>query len=250
MSLKRFPFGKDITYEVWPVDEDGKPISVAADAPNIIVYSEKPSYDDVIDGTTTNQVGSTVTAWTDTASPVGGKYFTISAISDPSPTADSSNEDYYVGIRYRLKASGQYQALIEPLSLYRAYAHNQTLKVSIADVVGIYPQIQSYVNDTELQTKIEEAASLLKIDLKKQGYSWDKILRTDEFNLAIAYKAIEETAASQFKSVGDEHYGRMELYRKKYRDLLDGLEIPYTATQDGVVTEIVTATNSYVSVRI
>lgn len=250
MSLKRFRFGQDIVYEVWFIDEDGKRFTPSADAPNIIVYKEKPSYDDVIDGTITNQVGSTITSWSDTASPVGGKYFTIPAIDDPSPTADSSEESYYIGVRYTLKASEQYQALIEPLWLMRSYAHNQTLKVQVTAVVEVYPQIQKYLSADQLVSKIEEASDLTMIDLKKRGLKIDKILRTDELNLAVAYRAIEEAMAVQFTSPGDQSFARMELYRRKYKEIMDGLELPYTATQDGVVTETVQAATSTVLVRI
>jgi len=208
-----YVFGKAITYEFYPLDEEGLRIDMSAvtDAPTIYVFTSKPTRTAAIAGTGAAQ---TVSSWSNTSSN-NGKTFTITAISDPDPTSETERYTYWVAINGKLVNSGQSQCWLRALPIRRADAQSGIVSSSQGDLEAVFDNIDSFATSGEQTAAINLAETETKIALEAANYEWARIWEPNDLNQAVTYKALAIILMSKIQEPNDKwhtlsaHYDRI-----------------------------------------
>ena len=115
-----YPFGKDFQY-VFEPQVDNEPVQLpTSDTPAIYIYTQRPSRSNGRTGG--GSPVQTIASWTETDA--YSRTFTVSAISDPDPTNESTIPvyEYWIAINYRLQTGAQQQTEIRRLQMERSRA--------------------------------------------------------------------------------------------------------------------------------
>lgn len=236
-------FGKDfkLTYNYQITKEP------SSDAPTIYIYRDsRPSRSDARAGTNAIQ---TISAWTDSPLVNLQKLITVTAITDPD--ADSNIDDYvyYIAINYKVKTGGADFLDIKPFHIGRVSGQLESLKVSIQDVLKVYPNLSSFLTDEQITNFINTAYEEVRLHFLKQHIDINNLTDLSTFYLALVYKAVSNCSYSQFTSRDDKFYARYEDFELKFKDLMTGLKVGVVNTTGDIVKGAVGHQSYKVSVR-
>lgn len=221
-------FGQDITYNFYPINErDYVSLASVTTDPAIYVYKEgyKPSRTEAAAGTDNGGlVGTVITSWS-TTTDSNGKYFTIPAIDDPDPTADTDRRTFWAAINFYLQNSEQKQTILRALPLERVAAHHKAVGVAVSDLEAVFPTIDSYVSSTNQTSAITTATTRCKVDLEAHNYEWAELWRPDRLATAITYKALSNLMFGLVQDAGDRWFELGKEYNAVYSSVLESLRL-------------------------
>lgn len=239
---ERHLFGKDFQ-RTFHLVLGGEPVKLPSQTPTIYIFSAAPSRDEAQAGTGAVE---TITSWNqDAVSPYGCTY-TVAAIDDPSPDAATPDPVWYwAAINYVTEAAEQTQTAIQAFLLERGSAPATLPKIIPADLVDVYPAIDDYLDDQELEAQITVALSLMVTDLEAKGLEWGKLGDLHKLKLALAFKAIALSSFSQVKEEGDKFHLRYLEFTRMYSAMMEAISLPYDKDGDGKPEQVVQAKRSY-----
>lgn len=230
--MSAYIFGRDFTLTFYPKDTEGNAVAPSGDSPSIYIYSERPSRDTVIneDGSTSSIVGSEITAWSGSGT---GREISVTAIQDPDQDGPINTRDYYLGVRFTLKSSGQQQASIVPFEVSRALGYDVELSVTASDIEKYFPDVDSWVSDSQQNAFATEAIEEVKAELRDSGYEWALIRRPDRLRLVVIHKVLTRIALSQRASGDDGFLALYEESKSTAIAMLSSLSLEYDSSGDG-----------------
>ena len=229
--MAAYVFGQDISFQFFPKDDEGDPVTPSADSPSIWIYSDRPDRDTVKNetGATSSVVGSEITSWTPSGN---SREFTIPAISDPDTSSGTYSDTYYAGIKYTLETSGQQQINIVAFIVSRTVGYDVELDVPAADIEKYFPQIDAYVTEVQQDSFVTEAIEEIRATLRDSGFDWAKIRRPDRLRLVVIHKVLSRVALSQYAG-GDDGFLTMYEQSKLTADsMLSSVKLEYDSTGD------------------
>jgi hypothetical protein len=220
-----FPFAKDFTYTFTP-EVDGDPVTLPSQTPAIYIFDSRPSRDNVLNGT--GSPVQTITTWDETDG--YKRLISVDGISDPNPTSESTSENYWIGIKFKLDTSEDYQAVIFDLLLERVAAHQDEILTSISRLKDIYPDIDTYANEEDCVGFIDKAKEHVEGNLTAKGYVWAQIKRLKTLSLIVDYRALMLFANTQR---GDLFKDLRAEWKQEAQEMLANLKLDYDADGDG-----------------
>jgi len=223
----KYYFGEDLTV-FYHYREDSEP---STDSPTIYLFEDMPTRAEASAGTGAIK---TISSWSDSERDFAKK-FTVTAVSDPDATSSNRLEDYFLAINYTLQASGDTVTDIQEIFIERPIGNTSSLNVNVRDIIAVESQIYNDLDEGFIESKIEQAINEMKLELKKQGYEFDKVKNKHDLKLPVIYKTIAEISLSQLTGLGDDNDVRNDKYEAKFLKAMKYLEIQYDRDGDGDV---------------
>ena len=227
-----FPFGRDFTYQFFPLADDDAVLSLPTQSPTIYLFAHtsKPGYTEARNGT---NAFATINTWT--ANQHSGFDISIPAIDDPAPTSSLLSYTYYIALNFVLTSSEQTQCVIRSLEMERVVGHHKRIAVTDVDLRSHWPALADYCSSTELNAYIELVRSAIREELRAEGYDWCMIYRPDRLYHACVYKCLDLACLSQLQSQGDKFDKLHDQFSGFYKQTIAGLKIEIDSNKDGIV---------------
>lgn len=227
--MKRDIFGKDLVHYLYP-EVDEKPFNLPTQTPTIYIFNEKPNSTDAAAGT-----GATagIVTWTAQDVTPFARVWTVPAIDDPDTGSSNSYETYWEAINFRYQSSEQIQTIIRSFNIYRGEATAERPDVSVQDLRNVYPAINKYCSESELDEFLTFALDTVRLDLKNKGLDWYRLRNHEELKLPLVYKTIAMASLSQVRTPGDRFELRYTEFNKLYGEALTAIKLPYDNDGDG-----------------
>lgn len=231
--MSRYPFGAAIERDYYPVkDVDGlsEPFPVVSNSGSAYLYVERPSREDAQSG-----VGALATAvsWTYQLDNPFKASYQFDPISDPDPTGAESCREMVEVVNMILEGSAQVQTAMRPVFLERVRPLPEIPGTTINTIKDVFPQIDSYMSDSELSETLSVVEEQVKIELRSNGIEWAKVQNLRVLRLALAYRAIEFASIVQIKNTGDRHDRRRELFAGMYASTMKAVRLEQDEDGDG-----------------
>jgi len=237
-------FGKDIAYTFYALDGDGEPQALPTAPEAIYLYkvNYKPSREQAAAGTNNGGlIGDPITTWSDSGQ---GKTFTIGAIDDPDPTGADRKHTYWLAINFKFAAAEQTQTVLRALPMQRAYGAHEAISTTLADLEGLFPQVDEYWNDTQQDTAIGLASDIIRAEFDAAGFEWVSIWRPDKLNIAVAYRALAVLAAGELAAGNAERWQALhDLWMNSGKTSANTLKLEYDRYDADEPTNIETKNN-------
>lgn len=212
-------FGKDIAYTLHAFD-DGLSIGlIPAQTYNAFIYDKQPSRTEALTGAGSLSTIVVTHALSNTL------IISIPAIDDPDPESFNSTKMYYVAVVFKLATAEQDQLIIRALPLERVQAKDKTIGVTTAKIKEVFPTINKFLGDSEIQAMIYLAQNEILNDLKSKGFKWSEIHRPDQLFSALLFKSLQYINTSQIQRQGDRFSVSAELNSKSYSSQISFLKI-------------------------
>jgi len=234
-----YPFGQDFTYTVTPLIDNEVVTGIPSDQTvTAYVYSQQPTPAQILAGTgyvVTNAITYTT----------GSFVFTIPAITDPDQNSMVSYRDYWVGVKYILKAGGQVQVDIRAIKLTRAVAHDRAISVSVSDLTAIYPGLLTFTDTGKATASITLALSWLQRKLKNRGYEYQLIHNLNDLKIAVQYRALAQLMLPLIRSGNSQFQALYDDYKETADGYVDSMVLEYDSNKDGYPEQTKQTTTGY-----
>lgn len=224
-------FGKSITRQFYPL-ENGEPINLPSQAPDIYLFSELGNVSDMILGT---GAFDRIQYWTESATRPYLRQYVINAIQDPVPGESTREKTYYELINYVAQSAGQSQYHLREITVERALATESVPDTSISDMKEIYPGVDDFCSDVELSAHLSNAEEEVKLGFESKGFEWGKIKGLKKARLSLAYKALQIACESLIVNDGDRFAIKAITFRDRYNDFMKVLKFDYDSDADGTI---------------
>lgn len=228
--MKTYHFGIDIE-RIFTVEINEQPFNLPNQSPSIYVFDSQPSLENAQDGTGSFQ---TITSWTQSAIPPYARAYTIAAIDDPDPDGSVWYRDYWVAVNFKFASSEQTQTKVEAFRVQRSISVSDPIEIGKGDLTAIFPNIESYISDDDLEALLPVCLSQVRRDLKKKGKEWGQFRNHSELKMAVCYKAIALQALVSIREPDDRHAFRFDQFEKWYQAEMASLYLDYDADNDGL----------------
>lgn len=235
--MTEYFFGQSVTRSFYP-SNDGTPINLPTQTPEVFLFSAQPSLEDAIAGT---GAFSTISAWTEVSTTPYERRLSYPPIYDPEPTSSSTSLGIWEVIKFRYESGGAVQSKMQYFDVQRPEAASSDPGTSTTDIIAAYPAISSYLTTDQLGAILGQARILMRTDIEAAGFKWSRVQNLDQTKLALAYRAIAESSLSQVREPNDRFAYRYDIYSKKYKDELSKITFKHDRDGDGQVDEIAPA---------
>ncbi len=222
-------FGKAITRRFYPM-QDMQPVNLPTQTPAIYLFDAFPSRTAAADG---SGAIATISSWTENTNAPYARTFTIPAVDDPRPESQIAAYEYFVAVNYTLESAEQTQTKIEAIIFERADAVSEIPETTKADLKALYPAIEKYISDEQLDDFLGMATDQLQADLRNKGYQWGLIQNLSDLRLALAYKTIALSTLSQMRDPSDRHKSRFDIFSQWYESALNSVTLKHDTDADG-----------------
>jgi hypothetical protein len=234
-----YPFGKAFERWYYPLVNDTTPEGtiLTSQTPAIYVFTTNPGRSVAATG-----VGAlkTITSWTWDANQAGWRY-TITAISDPSPTSSQTLYTYWEAVNFRLEAGADIQTDLRALEMERISGHSTAVNVTDEMLRQYFPQLDSCSTESQRVQQLVLAIEDVKARLKAKGYEWAKITRPDRLTIAIAYRVLYMIMLVQIQQGNDKYAIKYAEFKAIFESTIDSLSLEYDSNGDGQADTTVTA---------
>jgi hypothetical protein len=222
-------FGKEISRQFYPL-KGSSAVELPEQTLVIHYYENKPTVQDALAGT--GKIGDGTQVSQNENDPYQFAY-TLPAIDDPDPESLDDSAIYWESIKYITEPAGQEQIIIRSFKLSRLEELDSIPGTTVDDVKQAWPDIEQYVDDGEINGYLSLAETEIKLFLRKQGLKWERLFDLQDIKIAIAYRVVAESAASQIQAQNDKHHLRYEQFRDKAKKLMEYVVLGYDANKDG-----------------
>lgn len=224
-----YNFGKTITRKFYPKEND-LPLSIHSQAAEIYLFEDKPTLSNARDGTGATQ---TITYWTQSGVTPYPQTYQFTPVDDPDPTGGNLWRSYWEAINFVLEVTEQKQTVVREFKIERPKANEDIPGTTVADVEQVFPDIESYFDDSEIEGFLSVAETELKNELLALNVRWSQVSSLTNTKLAIAYKAISNASLVQIKEPGDRHNLRYNEFKAKYLITIKAIPLEIDLDGDG-----------------
>lgn len=221
-----YNFGKTITRKFYPKEND-IPLSIPSQAAEIYLFENRPTWEAARAGTGALQ---TLSTWTQSGVSPYPQEYSFTPVDDPEPTQNLLSRSYWEAINFVAELTEQKQTVIREFTLERPRGNEDTPETTVDDVKEVFPAINSYLTDAQIEGFLSVAEASLKDNLLGRGVRWSRVAALSNTRLAIAYKALALSSLSQIKESGDRHAIRYTEFNKLYETTM--LAVPLEVDQD------------------
>lgn len=224
-----YNFGKTITRKFYPKEND-LPLSIPSQAAEIYLFDTRPTWSDARAGTGADQ---SITTWTQSGTSPYPQTYSFAPIDDPAPTENLLSRSYYEAINFVAELTEQKQTVIREFTVERPRGNEDTPETTVDDIREVFPAINNYLSDSQIEGFLSVAESELKNGLIARGIRWSRVAAFPNTKLAIAYKCLSLSSLSQIKESGDRHAIRYDEFKKLYDSAMKAVPLEVDTDEDG-----------------
>lgn len=226
------PWGSQFTLNYYPrVDADV--VNPPTQTPSIYVFAHNPSTADIDTGT--NAIGVEITTWGETVDNL--RTITIPAVADPG--GSTKTKDYWVGIKYKLHASGTSTYDVQPFQLTRPDGHTAATLPTAEDLTERDSTLATYYSNTaDIDDQIAAAQLNVRAWFAGRGMKWAQIENPEDLKEIIIYDALADLFVDLIKRPDDNFSIKAKHYREMTTTLREQLKIQYDADNNAEVADI------------
>lgn len=240
-------FGQSFTRTLYPT-ENNQPFQVPTQTPTIYIFNDEPSR---LAGSAGTGAIQTVVSWSQAATTPFGCSYTVPAIDDPYPTADTLTDadmEYWEAINFVTQTGGQVQTLLRSFMLERPTGAPELPGTTAADLKEYFPWASEYFSDAQLNSHIAQAELEVKIELRGKGYEWSSVHNLADTKLLIGYRTLEIASSMASRKVDDAHAQRGAWFAKRFEALSKAIKLQVDTTGDGAADTEARMSRDYVLV--
>lgn len=164
--------------------------------------------------------------------------YSFDPVTEPEPgITDDFSQTYYEAINFVLETGGATQTIVRALQLNKVREQEDQPDATVALIKEIFPAINSYLADTEVDDYIKLALDEVKIDLLAQGWEWHRAVELPNIRLAVAYRAISLGALGQIRTRDDRHEIRYNEFNAKHIAILKSAKLQRQTSTTQLPTE-------------
>jgi hypothetical protein len=239
-----YVFGTDFNFKLFLYQDKTKITSIPAQTINAHIFKDSPSRSSAASGVGALQSKTQVLA-------TGSEPISIAfdALVDDDYAGSLDYRLYYVCINLRLKAAAQIQTIIRAIKVERVSGQDIEIGVTLENIKGIYPDVNEYLSDPELQTMLDLAKIDLVEDLSSKGFDWNQIYSPDQLFNALLQNVLVSVYNSQINRDVDKFTRLADKAQARYEIIKGNLKLAYDATGAGSQTETRKAGGLILAVR-
>lgn len=230
-----YPYGQAFTAYFYPLVDDAAyvPTLTTGNLVSAYLFDVRPGLAEAASGAGA-VLGVVISGWTWDAAK-GAFAIAVPAVDDPEPTGTYSVENtYFLAVNWRLEAGEQVQTTLQAITLERPRGHTTALTVMVADLRNLYRDIEAYGDEPQLLSAIALAKDDVRDKLLARGYRWANVTRPDRLKQVVVLKAVALVMLGEAQAGNDKFFAKYAEYKGLAKDALDGLQVEYDATGDGV----------------
>lgn len=175
--------------------------------------------------------------------------YTLPATADPSPGSFRQAWQYWEAINFRLTSGAQIQTEFRGVVFERAVGGDVVPQTTASDAEGIFPAIQAYVTEAQINQFITNALEQMQIDMEGSGVEWAQARQLKKYKLTLGYLVVAMASESQITGKnGEAHAARATMFRKMYDGNMKKIKLPYDSIKSGEATETKNGSTAFWSV--
>lgn len=231
----KYIFGKDFTYSLYFYEDNLRLAEAEIPAQTITayLYKDQPSRDQARTGTGSLQ---TISKLHTGGQPVE---LPVEAILDPNPDSAIDLYQYWLAVNLKLETDSiEDEIIIRSIYLERVSAQDKEIGVTASSILEIWPDLYSYLSETQVSSLIALAKAEILDDITTKGYDWNKIFNPEQLFYALLFNSLVHIYNSQINTVGDRFSVLSERMEKRYVNIKANLKLSYDATGSGQVSTV------------